>query len=111
MNQISFDDLEREQSLLSLPGRTAYIDECGNFGFDFNNGGSKYYILCAVVVKNSDINKLHAAVSVVKKNNGFGQTEMKSSAIGANYRRRSKIVAELSLIEFIQKRLQEACSR
>lgn len=100
MEQISFNDLERERSLFSLPGRTAYIDECGNFGFDFNNGGSKFYILCAVVVKNSDIDKLHTAVSVVKLNNGFGQTEMKSSAIGSNYQRRSKIVAELLPIEF-----------
>lgn len=100
MKQISFDDLNREQTLLSLPGRTAYIDECGNFGFDFNNGGSRYYILSAVIVKNSDIDKLHAAISVVKQNNGFGQTEMKSSTIGGNYKRRSKIVAELLPIKF-----------
>ncbi|MVB11614.1 hypothetical protein CAFE_23350 [Caprobacter fermentans] len=100
MNQLSFDDFKREQSLLLLPSRTAYIDECGNFGFDFNNGGSKYYILCAVVAKNSDIDELHTAVSVVKQNNGFGQTEMKSSAIGNNYRRRSKIIAELLPIVF-----------
>jgi hypothetical protein len=29
MDQLSFDDLERERELASLPGRTAYIDECG----------------------------------------------------------------------------------
>ena len=100
MEQISFDDIKREQALSSLPGRTAYIDECGNFGFDFNNGGSKYYILCAIIVKNCNIDKLHTAVTAVKQNNGFGQTEMKSSAIGNNYKRRSKIVSELLPIEF-----------
>lgn len=83
MEQISFDDLEREKALLSLPGRTAYIDECGNFGFDFDNEGtSRKYILCAVIVNNSDLSQLHAEVTKVKNNNGFTNTELKSSSIG-----------------------------
>ena len=36
MDQISFDDLIREHELSKLPGRIAFIDECGNFGFDFD---------------------------------------------------------------------------
>lgn len=101
MDQISFDDLEREHELESLPGRTAYIDECGNFGFDFDSGGaSKLYILCAVVVKNSELSNLHNMVSTVKNNNGFKNTEIKSSAIGSNYKRRSKILSELLPIQF-----------
>lgn len=44
MDQISFDDLIREHELSKLPGRIAFIDECGNFGFDFDSEGvSKYY--------------------------------------------------------------------
>ena len=101
MDQISFDDLEREEVLSSLPGRVAYIDECGNFGFDFENEGvSRNYILCAVIVNNSDLPQLHSLVTAVKNNNGFQNSEMKSSAIGNNYRRRSKIVAELLPINF-----------
>lgn len=101
MDQLSFDDLEREQELASLPGRTAYIDECGNFGFDFDSGGaSKLYILCAVVARNSELSNLHETVSKVKNNNGFRNAEMKSSAVGNNYRRRSKILSELLPINF-----------
>lgn len=100
-SQISFEDLYREQVLRSLPGRIAYIDECGNFGFDFSRDGtSKYYILCAVVVKNSELEKLHDAVNAVKNDNGFGKTEMKSRAIGNDYKRRSRIVAALLPINF-----------
>ena len=101
IDQISFDDLEREKVLSLLPGRTAYIDECGNFGFDFDNEGtSRKYILCAVIVNNSDLPQLHAEVSKVKNNNGFANSEMKSSSIGNSYKRRSKIVAELLPIKF-----------
>ena len=101
MDQISFDDLAREEVLSSLPGRVAYIDECGNFGFDFESEGvSRNYILCAVIVNNSDLPQLHSLVTAVKNNNGFQNSEMKSSAIGNSYRRRSKIVAELLPINF-----------
>lgn len=101
MNQISFDDLERERELASLPGRIAYIDECGNFGFDFGSDGvSKYYIICAVLVQNSELPHLHGMVYTVKNNNGLKDTEMKSSVIGNNYKRRSKIEAELLPINF-----------
>ena len=101
MDQISFDDLEREELLSTLPGRTAYIDECGNFGFDFDKEGvSKTYILCAVIVQNSDLPQLRDEVTKVKTVNGFQNTEMKSSAIGSDYRRRSRIVSALLPISF-----------
>ena len=101
IEQISFEDLEHEELISSLPGRTAFIDECGNFGFNFDNKGtSKKYILCAIVVNNSDLPQLHLEVSKVKKNNGFSHSEMKSSSIGDNYKRRSKIIFELLSIKF-----------
>lgn len=101
MDQITIDDIERDAILSSMPGRSAYIDECGNFGFDFSNEGvSKKYILCAVIVKNSDLDYLHGQVTKVKKENGFQNAEMKSSAIGNNFRRRSKIVSELLTVNF-----------
>lgn len=101
MDQLSIDDLLKEHELENVPGRTAYIDECGNFGFDFSKEGvSKYYILCAVIAKNTDLQKLHNSVLTVKRNNGFASSELKSSGIGNNYNRRSKIVTELLPIEF-----------
>lgn len=101
MDQITIDDIERATILSDMPGRSAYIDECGNFGFDFSSEGvSKKYILCAVIVKNSDLPFLHDEVKKVKNDNGFQNTEMKSSTIGNNYRRRSKIISELLPINF-----------
>jgi len=35
MYQLSFDDIVRNNILARQPGRIAFIDECGNFGFDF----------------------------------------------------------------------------
>lgn len=101
MSQISIDDIFRDEELRSVPGCTAFIDECGNFGFDFDaEGTSKYYFLCAVIVKNSEISQMEGAMQKVKKGNGFENTEMKSSAIGNNYGRRSKIISELLPIPF-----------
>lgn len=101
MSQISLDDIIREDELRSVPGCTAFIDECGNFGFDFDNDGtSKFYFLCAVIVKNAELSQMEESMQRVKNDNGFGNTEMKSSAIGSNYRRRSKIISELLPIPF-----------
>lgn len=99
--QISFDDIKHQKLLESEPGRTAFIDECGSFGFDFSTAGaSKYYILCAVIVENKKIPTLHKAVEDVKKANGFNGTEMKSSKIGSDNKRRTRIISQLLPIDF-----------
>ena len=99
--QLTFDDFKAQEFVRQEPDRIAFIDECGNFGFDFSKEGtSKYYILCAVVVKNSDLDNLHKTVLEVKKANGFGSTEMKSSSIGSDNRRRSRIISQLLPINF-----------
>lgn len=83
------------------PNRTAYIDEGGSFGFDFTTeGASKYYILCAVVVEETKIAELHNAINEIKKNNGFANTELKSSKIGSDNKRRTRIISQLLPIEF-----------
>lgn len=33
--QMSIDDIAYAEKIAELPGRTAFIDECGGFGFDF----------------------------------------------------------------------------
>ena len=99
--QLTFEDIENQIAIQSQPGRTAFIDECGNFGFDFSNDGtSKYYALCAVVVEDSKLSALHDAVNEVKKNNGFSGTEIKSRSIGNDNKRRSRIISQLLPIEF-----------
>lgn len=99
--QLTLDDLEAQQELQLLPGRTAFIDEYGSFGFDFSSSGvTKHYILCAVVVKDSDLDALHKSVEEVKHNNGFSNTELKSSKIGTDYKRRSRIISQLLPIQF-----------
>lgn len=101
MNQLSFDDLQHLSEIEKAPGRTAFIDECGAFGFDFSTkGNSRYYIVCAVCVPNSKIPELESAVEQVRIRNFGSITEMKSSAVGTDYKRRNKIIAELLPLEF-----------
>jgi len=107
MYQLSVKDIERRNSLALQPGRTAFIDECGNFGFDFEakgtseaGGPSLYYIICAVVVKNENISALEVEADNIRRNNGFQTGEMKSSLVGKNHRRRLKILTELLNLDF-----------
>lgn len=94
--QFTFEDIERQEFLQSQPGRTAYIDECGSFGFDFtSDGASKFYILCAVVVENKKLHSLHSQINEIKNKNGFANTEMKSSKIGNDNNRRTRIISQL----------------
>lgn len=104
--QITFDDVERKNSLASQPGRTAFIGECGNFSFDFEaHGTTSHYIICAVVVKNEDISNLEQQVEEIRKGH-FGSGDISSSAIGGNHAKRGKILSEIlqinvSLLIFI----------
>lgn len=81
--------------------RTAFIDECGSFGFDFSTeGNSKYYIICAVCIKDAKISELENSIEQIRKNNFGNSKEMKSSTVGNDYKRRNKIVSDLLPIEF-----------
>jgi hypothetical protein len=98
-HQLSFEYIERNNSLASQPGRTAYIDECGNFGFDFEKDNvSTHYIVCAVIVNNENIMDIEHKIDDIRKNN-FGQGEMKSNSIGNKHPRRLKILTELLLLD------------
>lgn len=101
MKQISFEDLYRAEELKNQPGRTAFIDECGNFGFDFTKDGtSKFYIVCAVIIRNTDIPQLEKAAETIRRNNFGGRGEMKSSQVAADDRRRIKIINEIIQLDF-----------
>ena len=99
--QMTFDDMEFQSIADSQPGRTAYIDECGSFGFDFSTeGASKYYILCAVIVEDHYLPQLHEEVEEIKKSNGFAKTEMKSCKISDDINRRNRIISQILPLDF-----------
>ena len=97
--QMSFDDYQLQQYVNGLPGRVAYIDESGSYGFDFDSDGvSKFYVLCAIVVENSELGVLHTQFREIKKNNGLANTELKSS--GINDRQRERIMNQVMPLHF-----------
>lgn len=98
--QLTFEDIERVNNLTTQPGRTAYIDESGNFGFHFGKDGvSTHYIVCAVVVNNEQTLAIEQKIDELRRNS-FGKGEMKSSSIGNNHLRRAKVLTELLLLDF-----------
>lgn len=98
--QLSFNDIEQSKSLTLQPVRTAFIDECGNFGFAFEKQGtSLYYIVCAVIIKDKQIKQMESAINELCRIN-FGNGEMKSKSIGKNHSRRFKICTELLMLDF-----------
>lgn len=100
-DQASLDDTELRRIADSQPGRTAYIDECGSFGFDFSTeGASKYYILCAVIAEDRYLPQLHEEVEEIKKSNGFAKTEMKSCKIGDDVNRRNRVISQILPLDF-----------
>lgn len=97
--EISLDDLVMAQTLAEQPGRTAYLDESGSFGFDFEQEGvTTHYVVCAVIVDNSKVQELELKVEELQRAY-FGGKEMKSSAIGTNHVRRMKVLTELLLLD------------
>lgn len=98
--QYSFDDMQFAEAVAKQLGRTAFIDECGNFGFDFEKEGvSPHYIVCAVITDNRNIPELEQKISAIREIY-FESKEMKSSSIGSNHQRRAKVIAELLLLDF-----------
>ena len=98
--QMTIDDMQHAELVAAQPGRSAYIDESGGFGFDFTQEGtSAYYVVCAVIVDNTNIPALERKVDEIR-NTMFGGKEMKSSSIGSKHSRRAKVLTELVLMDF-----------
>lgn len=73
----------------------AFIDETGAFGFDFDSPScSRFFIVCAIIVKETDLSTLEAEVERIRKKH-FQTGEMKSSRVGSNNQRRKKILDDL----------------
>ncbi len=98
--QLSFEDIEKEKLLRNEPTRYAFIDEFGGFGFDFSKEGtSKYFILCSVIVKADQLASIENSVDNLRKQ-FFSNSEMKSSNIGNNDKRRMSLITEILKLDF-----------
>ena len=61
--QMTIDDMQHAELVAAQPGCSAYIDESGSFGFDFTKEGtSLYYVVCAVIVNNTNIPAIESKV-------------------------------------------------
>ncbi len=98
--QLSFDDLEKAKIVKDEPVRYAFIDEFGSYGFDFlKENTSKYFILCAIIVKHSQIAILEGEIERIRKLY-FSNSELKSSNIGSHDKRRLSIITEILRLDF-----------
>lgn len=98
--QISLDDIERQNLLGDEPVRYAFIDEFGGFGFDFSKPNtSKLFILCATIVKKENLEELSQKITAIQSK-FFSKSEMKSSNIGSDDRRRTVILTDLLQLNF-----------
>lgn len=78
----------------------AFIDEYGNYGFDFTKSGvSTHFIISAIIVDESKLSELEKAVENIRKIY-FQSGEMKSSGIGKKHKRREKILSEIATLNF-----------
>lgn len=82
---------------------SAYIDESGNHDLDTSkSGASKYFIICAILVNNKNLDHLHQEVESIRKRH-FQTGEIKSSGIrntDDGHKRRIKILKEVLSLDF-----------
>ena len=78
----------------------AFTDEYGQFGWDLKKQGvSSCFIISSIIVKESELALFEREIEIIKKK--FFQTgEMKSSSVGKNFSRRTKILLALDELPF-----------
>lgn len=80
--------------------RFAFVDEFGNYGFDFEKDDvSSHFIIVAILVKESNKEYLEEKIEYIRQK-FFQAGEMKSSKIRNNHMRRSLILNELKDLPF-----------
>lgn len=86
--------------MISKLYKNAYIDETGNFGYDFKSkGNSQYFILTAVIISPENLPQIEEKLRLVQSEY-FGGEEIKSSSIGNDYVKRIKILKDISTLDF-----------
>lgn len=77
-----------------------FIDERGNFGFDFEKQGvSSHFIITAIIIDEKMVDSLEQDVEKIRKK-FFQIGEMKSSNVGSNSQRRMLILKEMQNLNF-----------
>lgn len=77
-----------------------YIDECGNFGYDFTNDGtSSHFIITAIIIDEANVEVLKAGIDEIR-DKYFPNGEIKSSKIAKNHSRRFKILQDVLKYDF-----------
>lgn len=78
----------------------AYLDECGGYGFnDSVLNQERLFIVAAIIVKETDVESVNAALDIIRKEE-FGGQEIKSSNIKGNHHRRVRILNKVLRLPF-----------
>ncbi|MDR3586055.1 MAG: DUF3800 domain-containing protein [Desulfosporosinus sp.] len=78
----------------------AFIDETGNYGFDFDKEGvSSHFIITAILVNDKDLVEVRKECNEIR-NKYFQTGEMKSQSISKNDVKRFMILADVSKLQF-----------
>lgn len=80
--------------------KTAYIDEYGAFGFQFEKPNcSTHFIICAIIMEDNEIPVAESGLETIRKKY-FQTGEIKSSKVKDNHRRRMIILDEMLKLPF-----------
>lgn len=80
--------------------KTAYIDEYGAFGFQFDKPNcSSHFIICAIIMEENEIPSTEEGLERIRKKY-FQTGEIKSSKVKGNHRRRKIILDEIMKLPF-----------
>lgn len=79
---------------------TAYVDESGNHDLEIDKEGASNLFVCAAVIVNSNQDRLVKQKMEDISSTFFSGSEVKSSNIGSNNRRRLSILEEIEKINF-----------
>jgi len=83
-----------------MNNQIAYVDEYGNFGYDFDKKGvSTHFIVTSIIVDENKLQEVEFQLEIIRKQY-FQTGEIKSSYVGSNDLRRIKILEKLSKIDF-----------
>jgi len=78
----------------------AFIDESGNFGYDFDKSGtSTHFVVTAVIIHPDNLEHINEQLHDVRTKY-FSGGEIKSSSIGTDFVKRINILKDLSELDF-----------
>lgn len=83
-----------------MENKIAYIDEFGNFGFDFEKEGvSTHFIVSSVIIDSEKLKQNEEILEKIRKDE-FQTGEIKSSLVSKNIQRRKKVLTLLNAVDY-----------